>query len=334
MGETAMAAAVIVSVVATAASTGIQMYSAQQAAASQAAIADYNRQINQQNAQWQTMAAQRAADTASFNSQLQMFNAESQRMQGEFTAQGSRMQNEQLRMQSQFTDMQGELQKNTAALLRQQASGEEAQAQAQADRIRREKSRILGLQKSQMAKGNVLSSAGSSLWVLSETADLYERQALDTRLLANLNASKNRYEANVTDFNAGITALEASSMRDQAGLNDRAIDFNLNQENFQASLNMGAARMGLQDAEFERAAAGAGYRIAQRQAELQYMSGMAESRATGMSTWGSLASGATQMASIGAGAAGRAPSRATYDGFTPYQGNLVGYRTATPARRT
>ena len=326
-------AALIVSVVSTAAATGISMYSSSQAAASQAAIADYNRQIQQQNAQWQAMAAQRAADTSSFNAQLQMFNAQSQQSQAQSNSQSASFQNEQMRVQSQFTDMQAELQKNTAAMLRQQAAGEEEQAQAQADRIRQEKARILGLQKSQYAKGGVLTSAGSSLWVLSETADLYERQALDTRLLANLNASKSRYEAGVTDFNAGITALEASAMRDQASINDKAIEFNLNQDMFQANMNLNAARMAFDDAQFEKSAVGAGYRIAQRQAELQYMSGMAESRATAMGTWGALASGVGQLGSLGVTAAGRSPAKPAFDGYTPYQGNLVGYRTATAARR-
>lgn len=324
---------IAVALVSTAASTGIAMYQQSQAAASQAAIADYNRQIQQQNAQWQAMAAQRAADTSAFNAQLQMFNAQAQQMQADFTAQGSRFQNEQMRMQSEFTDMQAELQKNTAAMLRQQAAGEEQQAQEQANRIRREQARILGLQKSQFAKGGVMSSAGSSLWVLSETADLYERQALDTRLLANLNASKSRYEAGVTDFNAGITALEASAMRDQAGLNDQAIDFNLSQDRFQADLNLNAARMAFDDAQFEKAAAGAGYRIALRQTELEHMAGMAESRATAMGVWGSLASGVNQASQLGMTYYGNQPAKPKYDGYTPYQGNLVGYRTATAARR-
>lgn len=298
-----------VAAIATIASTGIQMYSAQQASASQAAIADYNRMINQQNAQWQQMAAQRAADTSAFNAQMQMFNAESQKMQADFNAQAATFQNEQMRMQSQFTDMQAELQKNTAAMLRQQATGEEEQAQEQANRIRQEKARILGLQRSQLAKGGVVSNAGSSLWVLSETADLFERQALDTRLLANLNANKARYEAGVTDFNAGITALEANAMRDQADLNDRAIEFNLNQDMFSAGLNLNAAKMSFDDAQFERAAAGAGYRIAMRQAELEHMSGMAQSRATAMETWGALASGVSQTGQLGMGYYGSRPAK-------------------------
>ena len=302
-------AALIVSAVATAAGTGMSIYSANQAAQSQAAIADYNRQISAQNAQWQQMASQRAADTSAFNAQLQMFNAQSQQMQAQFNSQASTFQNEQLRMQSQFTDMQAELQKNTAAMLRQQATGEEEQAQAQADRIRQEKARILGVQKSQYAKGNVLSSAGSSLWVLSETADIYERQAVDTRLLANLTANKSRYEAGVTDFNAGITALEASGMRDQADINKSAIDFNLNQDMFKSSLDLSSARMAFDDAQFEKAASGAGYRIAQRQSQLEYMSGMAQSRATGLGAWSSGIRGVSQLGQLGMTYSGTRPSK-------------------------
>jgi hypothetical protein len=251
-----------IAAIATVASTGIQMYSASQAAASQSAIANYNNMINQQNAQWQQMAAQRAADSAAFNAQLQMFNAESQRLQGQFNQQSASFQNDQFRMQADFVDMQVQLQRNTAAMLRQQSDGEMEQANAQADRIRKEKARILGLQRSQYAKGGVVSSAGSSLAVLSETANL----------------------------------------------NDKAIEFNLSQDLFSANLNLNSARMSYNDALFEREAAGAGYRIALRQAELEHMSGMAQSRATQMGAWGALAGGAAQLGQMGMSYSGSRPA--------------------------
>lgn len=283
----------------TAIGTGIQMYSASQAAGSQSDIAGYNQQIAQQNAMWQQMAAQRAAETASFNAQLQTFNAQQQQMQSQFMADASRFSNEQQRMQSEFVDMQAALQRNTAAMLRQQATGEEQQAQEQANRIRKEKERILGLQRSQYAKGGVATSSLSVLDVLKDTQDTFETQALDTRLLANLSANKQRYEAGVTDFNAGITSLEASAMRDQANINDNAINFNLNQDMFKSSLNLAAAKMEFDDAQWEKAAAGAGYRIAMRQADIEYQSGMSQSRATQMGVWSSLVGGVGSMASAG-----------------------------------
>lgn len=295
------------------ASMGIQMYSSQQAAASQAQIAEYNRQVNQQNANWQMMAQQRAAQSAAYNAQLQAFNAQAQQAQAQFTAQMSRYSNEQLRMQADFTDMQAQLQRNTAAMLRQEGDAGEKTAQDQADRIRKEKERILGLQRSQYARANVLPQ-GSPLAILSEANEIYEMQAVDTRLLANLEANKRRYEAGVTDFNAGITSLEAGAQRDQAKLNDSAIEFNLSQDLFKANLDLSAARQRYDDAMFERESAGAGNRIAQRQAEIEYMSGMARSRASSMETWSALAGGVGNLASIGSTYYGTRASKAnTYN---------------------
>lgn len=288
----------IASVVATAASTGVAMYSANEQSKSQAAIAEYNRIQNEQNAAWQRMAAERAAQSEQYNAQLAMFNAQAQAQQGEFNASASRYQNEQMRQQSQFSDMQAQLQRNTAEQMRQQADGQDRQAKEQADRIRAEKARILGLQRSQYAKGGV-TTEGSPLAVLADTANLYEMQALDTRLLANLESNKKRYEADVTDFNAGITALEGKMMRDQANLNDSAIGFNLSQDLFASKMNLNSARMSFNDAQFAEKAAGAGYRINMRQAAIEQMAGNATARATAMGGYTALASGIGSMANTG-----------------------------------
>lgn len=288
----------VASLVATAASTGVAMYSASEQSKSQAAIAEYNRIQNEQNAAWQRMAAERAAQSEQYNAQLAMFNAQAQAQQGEFNASASRYQNEQMRQQSQFSDMQAQLQRNTAEQMRQQADGQDRQAKEQADRIRAEKARILGLQRSQYAKGGV-TTEGSPLAVLADTANLYEMQALDTRLLANLESNKKRYEADVTDFNAGITALEGKMMRDQANLNDSAIGFNLSQDLFASKMNLNSARMSFNDAQFAEKAAGAGYRINMRQAAIEQMAGNATARATAMGGYTALASGIGSMANTG-----------------------------------
>jgi hypothetical protein len=323
--------AAIVSTVATAASTGVAMYSADQQAKSQAAIADYNRQINEQNASWQRMAAERAAQSEQYNSQLAIFNAQSQQSQAAFQSQISTYQNEQLRQQSQFSDMQAQMQRNAADQMRQQADGQDRQAKDQADRIRAEKNRILGLQRSQFAKGGV-TTEGSPLAVLADTANLYEMQVADTRLLANLESNKKRYEADVTDFNAGITALEGGMMRDQAKINESAIGFNLNQDLFTAGRNLDSARMSFNDAQFAEKAAGAGYRIAMRQAAIEQQAGMATSRATQLGGYAAGAAGVAQMGQIGMSAYGSSASKSTakpYDGYVSNNGNLVGYRRAT-----
>lgn len=305
----ATTALVVASLVATAASTGVAVYSAQEQAASQRAIAEYNKMAADQNAMWNRMAAERAAQAEQYNAQLAMFNAEAQSRQAEFSAQVSRFQNDQLRQQATFSDMQAQLQRDQAAMLRQQTEGEERQAKEQADRIRAEKARILGLQRSQYAKGGV-TSEGSPLAILADTSSLYDMQVADTLLLANLSGERGRYAARVTDFNAGITALESKMMRDQAGINEQAINFNLNEEQFAARMNLGSSRIALDDARFAEQAAGAGYRIAKRQAEIEQMAGFATSRATQLGGYADLFRGISSAASIGASAAGSGKSKA------------------------
>ncbi len=254
--STAMTAAAVASVLAAAASTGIAMYSASEQSKSQAAIAEYNRLQNEQNAAWQRMAAERAAQADQFNAQMSMFNAQSQ-------ADQANMNNVLVQQQSQQ--------------LRAQADGEDRQAREQADRIRAEKARILGLQRSQYAAGGV-TTEGSPLAVLADTANLYEMQVADTRLLANLSSEKKRYEA---------------------GMNELVGDFNLNSELFASAMNKKAAQISFNDAQFAEKAAGAGYRINMRQAAIEQMAGNATARATAIGGYSALASGIGSVANTG-----------------------------------
>jgi hypothetical protein len=254
--STAMTAAAVASVLAAAASTGIAMYSASEQSKSQAAIAEYNRIQNEQNASWQRMAAERAAQAEQFNSQMSMFNAQSQ-------ADQANMNNVLVQQQSQQ--------------LRAQADGEDRQAREQADRIRAEKARILGLQRSQYAAGGV-TTEGSPLAVLADTANIYEMQVADAKLLANLSSEKKRYEA---------------------GMNELVGDFNLNSDLFASAMNKKAAQISFNDAQFAEKAAGAGYRINMRQAAIEQMSGNATARATAMGGYTALASGIGSAANTG-----------------------------------
>ena len=262
------------SVLATAASTGIAMYSADQQSKSQAAIADYNRQINEQNAAWQRMAAERAAQAEQFNSQLAMFNAQSQADQA---------------------NMNNILVQQQAQQLRAQADGADSQARQQADRIRAEKARILGLQRSQFAKGGV-TTEGSPLAVLADTANLYEMQVADTKLLANLESNKKRYEAD---------------------MNSLVGDFNTNADLFSSAMAKKSAQISFNDAQFAEKAAGAGYRIAMRQAAIEQQAGMATSRATQLGGYAAGASGLAQMGQIGMSAYGNSTSKAASGATSP-----------------
>lgn len=281
----------VVSTLATAASTGVAMYSANEQSKSQAAIAEYNRMANEQNAMWQRMAAERAAQAEQFNSQIAMYNADAQ-------AQQAQMNNVLIQQQSQQ--------------LRAQADGEDRQAREQADRIRAEKARILGLQRSQYAKAGV-TTEGSPLAVLADTANLYEMQVADTKLLANLSSEKKRYEA---------------------GMNELVGGFNMNQDLFSSAMAKKSAQLSFSDAQFAEKAAGAGYRINMRQAAIEQMSGMATARATAMGGYAALASGIGSAANAGMSYYGSSASKSAskpYDGYVSSNGNLVGYRRATIA---
>jgi hypothetical protein len=256
MADGGASAFFVASLVATAASTGIAMYSANEQSRSQAAIAEYNRIQNEQNAAWQRMAAERAAQSDQFNSQMAMFNAQAQADQA---------------------NMNNILVQQQAQQLRAAADGEDRQAREQADRIRAEKARILGLQRSQYAKAGV-TTEGSPLAVLADTANLYEMQVADTRLLANLSSEKKRYEA---------------------GMNELVGEFNLNSDLFASAMNKKAAQISFNDAQFAEKAAGAGYRINMRQAAIEQMSGNATARATAMGGYTALASGVGSVANTG-----------------------------------
>lgn len=255
--EIAMGVAALAAV----ASAGVSIYSASEQSQSQAAIAEYNRMANEQNAAWQRMAGERAAQAEQFNAQIAMFNAEAQGDQ-------ARMNNTLVQQQS--------------AQLRAQADAEDRQAREQAGRIRAEKDRILGLQRSQYAKGGV-TYEGSPLAVLADTANIFEMQVADTKLLANLSSEKKRYEESMNSLIGG---------------------FNLNADLFASTQAKKAAQLSFADAQFSEKAAGAGYRINMRQAAIEQMAGMAQSRGTMTSGYGSALSNLSSAAYYGAGAFG------------------------------
>lgn len=249
------------SLVLTAASAGVSIYSASEQSKSQSAIAEYNRMANEQNAAWQRMAAERAAQAEQFNAQIAMFNAEAQ-------ADQANMNNILVQQQS--------------AQLRAQADAEDRQARDQADRIRKEKDRILGLQRSQYAKAGV-TYEGSPLAVLADTANLYEMQVADTKLLANLSSEKKRYESSMNDLVGG---------------------FNLTSDLFAATQAKKAAQLSFADAQFAEKAAGAGYRINMRQAAIEEMAGKSQARGTMTSGYASALSNLSSAAYYGSGAFG------------------------------
>jgi len=254
-----------IAAIAAVASAGVSIYSSNEQSQAQAAMAEYNRMAAEQNASWQRLAGERAAQAEQFNAQIQGFNADAQAQQAQMNRQMLGQQSDQLRAQ---------------------AAAQDAQARDQAGRIRAEKDRILGLQRSQFAAGGV-TPEGSPLAVLADTANMYDMQVNDTKLLANLETNKKRREA---------------------GLNDIIGDFNFNQDTFAAMMNSKAAKLSLDDAKFAEEAAGAGYRINLRQAAIEERAGMSQSRGTMYAGYGSALSNISQAGYYGSQAAG---------GYTP-----------------
>ena len=243
------------------ASAGVSIYSANEQSRAQAAMAEYNRMAQEQNASWQRLAGERAAQAEQFNAQIAGFNADAQGQQAQMNRQMLGQQSDQLRAQ---------------------AAAQDAQARDQAGRIRAEKDRILGLQRSQFAAGGV-TPEGSPLAVLADTTNMYDMQVNDTKLLANLETNKKRREA---------------------GLNDIIGDFNFNQDTFASMMNSKAAKLSLDDAKFAEEAAGAGYRINLRQAAIEERAGMSQSRGTMYAGYGSALSNISQAGYYGSQAAG------------------------------
>ena len=268
MADGGASAFMAVAAIAAVASAGVSIYSASEQSKSQAAIAEYNRMANEQNAAWQRMAGERAAQAEQFNAQIAMFNAESQ-------ADQANMNNILVQQQS--------------AQLRAQADAEDRQAREQAGRIRAEKDRILGLQRSQYAKGGV-TYEGSPLAVLADTANIFEMQVADTKLLANLSSEKKRYEESMNSLIGG---------------------FNLNADLFASTQAKKAAQLSFADAQFSEKAAGAGYRINMRQAAIEEMGGKSQARGTMTSGYASALSNISSAAYYGTGAAGGVGTKGT-----------------------
>lgn len=231
----------IASVLATAASTGIAMYSADQQSRSQAAIAAYNRQINEQNAAIARNAAIAQAQAAQYNAQVE---------------------------------------KNMADWRQQAADAQTQQSQEQANRIRQERDRILGLQRSQYAAGGV-TPEGSPLAVLADTFTQGELAAVDER--------------------------------------QKAYEFS-RQQTYQADLERTAADYQMATALWEEKTGGAGYRINMRQASIEQMAGNATARATATGGYTALASGVGSAANTGLSYYGSSASKNPTGAVTGYGG--------------
>lgn len=173
--STVLAAATIASLVATAAGTGLSMYGQQQQAQNAASIANYNAQIQRQNANIQ---ARMSINQANTNARI----AQAQYQQGQ----------------------------NNAITLRNQATAQEAQGRERARRLREEQDRALSTRRAKYAASGVVNE-GSPLAVLADTARLTELNIQDAAHQTELERQQSLHQAELEQFQSGFSLIDAQT---------------------------------------------------------------------------------------------------------------------------
>lgn len=225
----------------TLASAGMQFYGQQQQATAAQRMSDYNFAVAQQQAQMQSQMAQYQSEMAYRQSQ----------------------------MAAQAAQMQFDAQMSNAAQFEQQAQRVENEARERARRMRSENERMLGAQRARSGKSGV-TSAGSPLMVMAETAGLMELGVADELYKADLERSAFFRKGEVERFQSGFSMLDKAA----------------------AEYEMSAAR-------FQGQAAKQGYALAINTARGERMAGYNAATGMRMSSYGSLLEGAGNVANMG-----------------------------------
>ena len=225
----------------TLASAGMQFYGQQQQAAAAQRMADYNFAVAQQMAKIQSQVAQYQSDLAY----------------------------RQAEMASRAAQMQYDAQINNAAQFDQQAQRVENEARERARRMRAENERMLGAQRARYGKSGV-TSAGSPLMVMAETAGLMELGVADELYKADLERTAFFRRGEVERFQAGFSILDKAA----------------------AEYEMAAAR-------FQGDMAKQGYTLAINSARGERMAGYNTASAMRMGSYGTLMEAAGNTANMG-----------------------------------
>lgn len=195
--------AAVISAATAAAGTGLEMYSQQQQADNATAMANYNYQLQQRNAE---ISSKIAAQQSQWQQQALANNAITQQ--------------------------------NNATALEQQGRAAEAQARAEADRKRMENERLLASQRARYGKAGVVNE-GTPLAVMAETAGLLELGVQDAHYQADMTgraydrqAELARLDAKNSLFDEGVAKYQGAAQ--QAGI---AIDLSKAEVDRVAGLN-------------------------------------------------------------------------------------------------
>ena len=239
--STVIAATAITAAVSSAAAAGLSYYGQQQQAAAASRMAQYNYAVQQQQAQMQSQAAQYQAELGY----------------------------QQAQMASQVAQAQYQAQYNNAAQYDNQALRVEQEARERATRMRQENERMLGEQRARYGKAGV-TSAGSPLAVMAETAGLLELGVADELYKADLERTAFYRKGEGERFQAGFSLMDKAA----------------------AEYEMAASR-------FQGSAARQGYGLAMNQARGERMATNNQASALRMGSYGSLLEGAGQVANMG-----------------------------------
>ena len=193
MGPAAVPIAIGVSALATAAGTGLSFFGQQQQASAAESMANYNYALEQQQAR---------------------MNAQISAMQNNLA-----LQSAQLKSQAAQSGYDATMAQATA--YEQQANRVEMEAREQAKRMREENDRALSQQRAAYGKAGV-TSEGTPLMVMAETAGALELAVQDEWYKANVERRQFMDQAAATRYEAGYSLMDKIS----ADYETKAAEFN------------------------------------------------------------------------------------------------------------
>ena len=263
----------IASILISAAGAGLSYYGQQQQSKNASSVANYNAQIQQQNADRQRQIAQIQAQNNAVdaqNYQAQAINAQ----RNAVYQQTSAAQNQQIAL-AQYKQAQ-----NNATSLENNAKAQESQGQERARRMRMDQERTLASRRANTGASGIVNE-GSPLAVLADDARLTELNIQDAAHQTEMDRQGSLQKANLERFNGNFSLIDASMQGQQGEL-----------AKYQESL----AKYQESIAGFEGASSESARQIAYREADLTRMSGASQAQGYQLASYGSLISGAGQMA--------------------------------------
>jgi hypothetical protein len=285
----------IIGAVVSIATTAVGMAASSAAASTQAAnaqaIANYNAQVQQQNAQ---IAYQMTLYQNQQNAQLAAANIALSQQQQQVAELNAVLaaQNSQIAMAEAAAHYQRYLAGlNKAKTEEDYAQTIRRQGEEQQRRMREENAARIGQLRAKYAASGV-TSEGSPIEVIADTARLAETSVQDVAYLAELEGRKQLQEADATKFEAQFSLLDKMSA-EQKARNYLGAQQGFLTDAYAAQIEQANLQTKIQGYEYESLAAGARRQIALNQAEVTRMAGQA-------SAAGYLAEGqAAQVAGFG-----------------------------------